>query len=314
MADGLRVRRVAIVLNRCSGAQEGDTRRDEIAAAFARHGSMILDFIDVADSRAISALGRPADGTEPDVVVAAGGDGTINTVANALAGTGRPMGIFPFGTFNYVARRYGLPDELEAAIDTVVAGRTITIAAGEVAGRLFLNNCSFGLYTSIIDARERHERMFGRSRMVAALSGILTVVGQHRRPRVRVEHAAGRWHLRASMVFIGANPLQLDELAPEIADQVDSGALAIVVVRAIDAWRLIKFAWRALFGAVLDAPEIEAVAVQSATVSLRRRRMRVVVDGELIIVPVPFEVKVRPDVLCLRAPAISPASSSPPDR
>lgn len=314
MADGLRVRRVAIVLNRCSGAQEGDTRRDEIAAAFARHGSMILDFIDVADSRALAALGRPADGTGPDVVVAAGGDGTINTVANALAGTRRPMGILPFGTFNYVARRYGLPDELEAAIDTVVLGRTITINAGEVAGRLFLNNCSLGLYTSIIDARERHERMFGRTRTVAALSGILTVLSGHRRPRVRIDHAAGRWHLRTSMVFIGANPLQLDELAPEIADQVDSGALAIVVVRAIDAWRLIKFAWRALFGAVLDAPEIEAIAVQSATVSLRRRRMRVVVDGELIIVPVPFEVKVRPDVLCLRAPAISSASSSPADR
>jgi diacylglycerol kinase family enzyme len=116
------------------------------------------------------------------------------------------------------------------------------------------------------------------------------------------------------MVFIGANPLQLDQLPPEIAARVESGALAIVVVRAIDAWRLVKFAWRALFGAVLDAPEIDAVAVQSATVSLRKRRTRVVVDGELITVPVPFEVRVRPNALLLRAPELNSTPSDLADR
>ena len=151
--DDLRIRHVAIVINPGSGAQEGQTRRDEIAAAFARHGSMILDFIDVADTRAIAAVARQAGGTSPDVIVAAGGDGTINTVANALAGTRQPMGILPFGTFNYVARRYGLPSDLDAAIDTIVTGRTIAIYAGEVAGRLFLNNFSLVLYTIIFYAR-----------------------------------------------------------------------------------------------------------------------------------------------------------------
>ena len=71
--------------------------------------------------------------------------------------------------------------------------------------------------------------------------------------------------MRASMVFIGANPLQLDELAPDIAAQVERGALVVVVVRAIDARRLLKFAWMALTGAVIEAPEIEATPSTRST-------------------------------------------------
>ena len=63
------------------------------------------------------------------------------------------------------------------------------------------------------------------------------MLGRHRRPLVRLRHRGGQQAMRASMVFIGANPLQLDELAPDIAAQVERGALVVVVVRAIDAPR-----------------------------------------------------------------------------
>ncbi len=301
------VRRVAVVLNCRSGSRQAGERQAEIETAFGRLG-VTAAFVEVADAGAVEALATRRDAPW-DVVVAAGGDGTVNTVANALARAARAgapvppaLGIVALGTFNYVTRRYALGETLEEAVRTVVAGRTIGIAAGEVSGRLFLNNCSLGLYTSIIDARERHKRMFGRSRVVALASALATVLGRHARTAVRIAQDGRERSLRASLLFVGANPLQLDELDPGIARQVGDGALALVVVRAVDLRRLLAFAWRALAGAVAEAPEIEAEAVQALTLALRRRRVRVVVDGELHLLPTPLEVRWRRDALRLRVP------------
>ena len=148
--------------------------------------------------------------------------------------------------------------------------------------------------------------MFGRSQVVALVSGIVTMLAGHARPRVRIAQEGRQRLLRASLVFVGANPLQLADLDPAIAQCVDDGALALVVVRAIDLRRLVGFAWRALTGAVIDAPEIEAEVVQSVTLALRSRRARVVVDGELVDLPGTLDVRWRRDALRLRVPAEPP--------
>lgn len=305
------MRRVAVVMNDHSGNGEATATRDEIDSAFRALG-VAVEFVDVADAAAVSA----AAGAEPafDAVVAAGGDGTINTVANALAaaaaangGTAAPLGAIALGTFNYVARRYALGETIEEAVRTVVAGRTVAIAGGEVAGRLFLNNCSFGLYTSIIDARERHKGVFGRHRLVALLSAIATMLGRHARLRVRIVHDGGMRKLRASLVFVGANPLQLADVDADAARRVEDGALALVVVRAINLRRLLGFAWQALRGAVVEAPGIELEVLRSVTLVLRRRSVRVVLDGELLELTQPLEVRWRGDALRLRVPAAAPS-------
>lgn len=310
--DAMQVRRVAIVGNPRAGSHGEAEGPDVLRSAFARRG-VRADLVDVADARAVDAVACAEGEDAPDVIVAAGGDGTINAVANALAGRDRVMGIVPMGTFNYVARRYGLPEEAQAAVDVVLEGRTLRIDAGDVNGRLFLVNCSLGLYTSIIDARERHNRSFGRNRLVALLSAMKILVTPHRRPRVRVEHARGLLDTRASMVLIGANPLQLDGIDPEVAAAVERGALAIVVVRAVDLWRLLKFAWKALTGKVAEAPEIEAFVVDDARVWLRAARVRVVVDGETVVLPTPLALASRPGALRLRVPLpVEPAAAPSP--
>jgi len=57
-----------------------------------------------------------------ECVVAAGGDGTIRGVVGALSGTGVELGVIPLGTFNYFVRSYGIPQEVENAIDDICAG------------------------------------------------------------------------------------------------------------------------------------------------------------------------------------------------
>jgi diacylglycerol kinase family enzyme len=98
------------------------------------------------NGRELTALARLAIEEHGGIVVAAGGDRTINAVASALVGTDSPMGVLPLGTLNHFAKDLKIPLELESAVATMLTGRVVRIDVGEVNGHLFLNNSSLGIY------------------------------------------------------------------------------------------------------------------------------------------------------------------------
>jgi lipid kinase, YegS/Rv2252/BmrU family len=108
-----------------------------------------------------------------DVVVAVGGDGTVNEVVNGLADTDMPLGIVPAGTVNVLALELGIPFDVERACDVIVAGRTLPLDVGTANGRRFTLMLGAG-----IDAMTVHEldplakRRFGRLAFVS--TGVLS--------------------------------------------------------------------------------------------------------------------------------------------
>jgi YegS/Rv2252/BmrU family lipid kinase len=117
-------RRCAVILN---PAKVSDGFRDAMSArlAAARWTDPIWLETTVEDpgrSMAVRAVEQ-----QVDLVVAAGGDGTVRIVADGLANTGIPMGIVPSGTANLLARNLGIPMAEADAIDVVLSGRTRTI-------------------------------------------------------------------------------------------------------------------------------------------------------------------------------------------
>ncbi|HEX5291847.1 MAG TPA: diacylglycerol kinase family protein, partial [Streptosporangiaceae bacterium] len=85
----------------------------------------------VADSPALTRLAVEAGA---DLVVAAGGDGTVRACAAALAGTGIPLAIVPLGTANLVARALGVPGQAGRALGVAFGGRDQPIDLGRVTG------------------------------------------------------------------------------------------------------------------------------------------------------------------------------------
>jgi diacylglycerol kinase (ATP) len=87
----------------------------------------------------------------PDVdrVVICGGDGSVNAAARGLMETGLPFGVLPLGTGNDLARTLGLPEDLLAAADVIVAGRVRPIDLGMVNDKPFFNVASLGLSTDL---------------------------------------------------------------------------------------------------------------------------------------------------------------------
>ena len=109
-------------------------------------------------------MAEEAARSDAEVIVAAGGDGTIDGIASVLADTGKILGVLPLGTFNLFANRLNIPLDLEAALHTAVNGRVAEINVGEVNGRVFLSRSSVGLYPFALRHREEMFRRFGRSR------------------------------------------------------------------------------------------------------------------------------------------------------
>lgn len=103
-----------------------------------------------------------------DLVVAAGGDGTVAAVAHLLVGGALPLGIVPMGTGNLVARELGIPLDVESAVALLAGAHTLRrIDAMRIGGRTFLLNAGVGINAEVIDQTSRlGKSLFGRSAYV----------------------------------------------------------------------------------------------------------------------------------------------------
>ena len=302
--------RIIIVANSKSGST-ASSALDQLINALRARGAEV-EALTTEQPAQLAALAKKVCESKPDVAVAFGGDGTVNTLANALAGSKVPMGIAPRGTFNYVAKQYGLPESPEDIAELLTTGSAQPIAAGEVNGKLFLNNCSFGLYTDVIEARERHKAQWGRYRLVAVISALATALRSTARLPLKLTGAENgtHHHGRASLFFAGVNPRQFADSGFEISDAVADGALGFVVVDTISAGRIVKMIAGAAAGTVEQLQHVTAFTDTTLRAEvLRRRPLKVVIDGELLRMNSPLQFHYRAAALQLVIPASSQAAA-----
>ncbi|WP_433565221.1 diacylglycerol/lipid kinase family protein [Nocardia sp. CA-151230] len=128
------IRSIALVTNPLSGHGKGALVAVEAANRFAAHGVQVTEIRgeSAAESERLVRKALADPDARPDAVVAAGGDGLVGVVLQALVGTGVPLGLIPGGTGNDLARELGVPDDTDAAVATVVGGRTRAIDLGTV--------------------------------------------------------------------------------------------------------------------------------------------------------------------------------------
>src|SRR5690606_8101668 len=110
------------------------------------------------------------------IVVAAGGDGTINAVAQAALGSRCVLGVLPHGTFNYFCRTHGIPEDVELATRLLLAARVQPVQVGLVNDKVFVVNASIGMYPRLLEDRETFKRQYGRSRLVALWAAAMTML------------------------------------------------------------------------------------------------------------------------------------------
>jgi diacylglycerol kinase family enzyme len=254
------------------------------------------------------AIAQAVEAGHP-VLVAAGGDGTIAAVAEAAIAHDRTLGILPMGTFNFVARGLGIPEELGAATARLLDGRARAVPVADVNGRLFLNNASLGIYPAILREREGIYRRWGRSRLAAYWSVLRTVMGAFRPLHLRVTVDGTKVRARTPLVFVARSAFQLDHYGLEGAEAVRQGRFALFVAPDAAPLRLALIALRLTLGGLRPGRDIALVVCDEIVVETRARRLLVAHDGERTPLATPLRFRVRPDALRVIVPDTAPGDT-----
>ncbi|AXA91077.1 diacylglycerol kinase family protein [Massilia sp. YMA4] len=298
-----------IVLNAGSGAAETDERRSAIEAVLNQAGRRfhieLVDDPERIDEQARAQAERArADGA---ILVAAGGDGTINAVARQAVEHGCPFGALPQGTFNYFGRTHGISQDLTDAVHALLRASIRPVQIGTVNGRIFLVNASIGLYPKLLEEREHDKRQFGRSRFVAALSALKTLVLPHRRLRLSLEAEGKEIHLRTSTLFVGNNRLQMEQVGlTEVTPAVADGELAALAPKPVGRLRMLLLMARGALGMLADTDDLVAFGFRRMTVRTPRygrKRLKAAVDGEVLHLTAPLQFEALAGKLLLLVPA-----------
>ena len=298
-----------VVLNAGSGRNDADEEQAVMARVF-EDGGRLVEFLQIHKPEDIAEVAGRAVAlahTRGGVVVAAGGDGTINAVASAVLGSGCPFGVLPQGTFNYFGRANAIPQSTEAAARALLGASISQVQVGQVNGRVFLVNASVGLYPQLLEDREAWKQQFGRSRAVAFVSGLATLLKAGKQLLLRIESGGKLAVLRTPTLFVGNNHLQLSRVGIDAAQvsAVAQGQLAAIVVKPIGTAALFALLLRGLLGRLGDAENIDSFSFRRLTVTpAKAKKIKVATDGEIVWMapPLVFQVAEQPLLLMVPAP------------
>lgn len=240
-------------------------------------------------------------------VVAVGGDGTMNAVAQFAIEHGCPFGLLPQGTFNYFSRSHGIDLALEQGVQALLDAQVVAVQAGTVNGHHFLVNASLGLYPTLLQDREDYKKQWGRYRWVAMLAAVMTILRHDAQLRIQIALPGISRKLRTPTLVVGNNSLQLTQLGLPFAHAPEQGQLAAIALKPVGRMALLWLLVRGAFGRLGDADNIISFPFRQMTVATRgRRRIRVATDGEVMILRTPLEFSVSSRPLLLLRPKPEP--------
>ena len=256
---------------------------------------------ELAPGESLTDRVREAVASGCDLILAAGGDGTVSSVADALVGTETPLGIVPLGTANVLAGELGIPFDLDAACAVVAGDHALTrIDAMEMGGKHYVTQVGVGLDAVMIrDTSGEHKRRFGR---VAYLWTAATrLIGiQPRRFTLTVDGSTTR--ARASQVLVansgtlGSRPFRW---GPDI--RPDDGRLDVCIIRARTVFDFLRLGWHFVLGQHRRSPGVKYLPASRSVTIATRRPMPVQADGE-IVGRTPVTVHVVPGAVRVAVP------------
>jgi YegS/Rv2252/BmrU family lipid kinase len=289
-----------VIVNASSGAGVRAGVRQRLVEAFEAAGTDARISL-IADGAELVRLAHSAARGNAKTVVAGGGDGTMSSVAAALIGSDKTLGVLPLGTMNHFAKDLGIPLDMEGAVGTIAAGHAVRVDVGEVNGRIFLNNSSLGLYPRIIRERERQQRL-GWGKWPAYVWAAFAVLRRYPFLEIRLSVEGRDLTDRTPFVFVGNNEYQMDRLTIGSRASLDRGQLSIYAASHTGRLGLIRLALRALLGDLRQDRDLLAFAAADLRVDTRRKRVRVALDGEVTVMEPPLSYRVRPGALRVLAP------------
>ena len=302
---------IQFVINAAAGSSDADTKRAVIESVLQVEGRCgDLHFCTPAQLAGVARESAQRALLTRAAVVAVGGDGTLNTVAQAAHAVGCAMGVVPQGTFNYFARTHGIPADPAEAVRLLLHATPLPVQVAGINERVFLVNASLGLYPHLLEDREAYKARFGRTRWVAFVAACATLLRAQRRLRLRIETGGTVRDVQTLTLFVGNNRLQLQQFGAEPEDTLagtpGDGSMAALVLRPIGTLSMLGLMLHGAMGRLGEAAGVERFEfehlVVKPTLPQGRRGVKVAFDGEVTMMRAPLDFRVLAKPLYLLGP------------
>lgn len=272
------MKRARIIYNPTSGREAFKKELPTVLERFEIAGYETSAHATTSEGDAIKAA-KIAVERRYDLVVAAGGDGTISEVINGLAEQEyRPkLGIIPVGTTNDFARALCIPRDIKKAVDAILAEQSMFLDIGRVNDRYFMNIAGGGKLTELTyEVPSRLKTMLGQ--LAYYMKGI-EMLPSLKPTRVKIEYD-GQVLDDDIMLFLVSNTNSVggfEKLAPSA--KFDDGYFDLIILKKMNLAEFIRIASLALRGAHLDDKNVIYTQAQSIKVT-PEDKMQLNIDGE----------------------------------
>jgi diacylglycerol kinase family enzyme len=292
---------IEIIINAHSGARRAQEMKVILERVLANSGRSYG--ISIAARRDLAGVIKEKAATDCEILVAAGGDGTIRGIAEAALARDKTLGVLPLGTFNYFARSLGIPLDLEAAARVILEGEKRPVSVFDLDGRLVLNSSSIGITPAVLSRRRKLYQRFGRSQLNTYLSVFLTAFQAPPRLQVRLATRDGEVVRQTPMVMVCSNAFQIESFALAGRECLEADQIAVYVARMAGRLTIFRLGLRTFMRRLRVGTDYEVICASDVTIErLRRRRFRVAIDGELERRESPLRFRINSKRLLVVAP------------
>jgi YegS/Rv2252/BmrU family lipid kinase len=295
--------RALIVFNPVAG--QSSTMEDDLFAACEvwRSGGWIVELRPTAAPGDGAQIARTAAAEGYDIVVAAGGDGTVNEVINGLVGTRTALATLPIGTVNVWARELGMPLQPRAAAEALLTANVQQIDLGKAGDHYFLLMAGIGFDAAVTAEVRPHEKR--RLGVLAYAVRAMLLATRFLGARTRITLDGRVIRSRILMIVIGNSQLYGGFVKLTARANMNDGLLDVCVIKGKSLrgapWRIFSVVTRRYN----RDPEVEYHRSRSIKIEANPP-LPVQIDGDPIgHTPMVFEAV--PNALC----ALIPATATP---
>lgn len=300
---------IYVILNPIAGHSSAEELRNSIDTRFQNSG-FTFEIYETTGKENVAEITRTACKGGTELVIAAGGDGTVAGVVNGLKDSGIPLGIVPVGTGNGLARALGIPLDPEAALDLIAGDhKMIKLDAMQVGDQYYILNVSAGISARAMrDTPVEVKRRFGM--LGYAWTIFKEIIGvQTRRFALNVDghevNVSASEILVSNGAFLKEPPFPLGP--PEFFNDAQFD-IYILTTRSLTGY--IRIIWNYIFKGGRKSDLRHLTVKEKVNIDAIRRPQPVQADGE-VIGHTPVEIQMVHDALNVIVPKEIPSNNNP---
>lgn len=237
-------------------------------------------------------------------VIVGGGDGTVASAAAILAGQEKPLGILPLGTFNLAARDVGMPMDWKEAARLLVTAPVGEMDLLDVEGKLYLCVVVLGFYPALVMGQpEYHGNWIVKT--IRTLMDAFRNAATFPPLNLRLNDGESVSTHRTRMALLANNDYEdIFGILPK-RRSLDAGYFTLYILKDLSRAGLVRSIFTWLLGRWKQDREITVLRATELQIDeKRKRRLTVMMDGEVEKMSLPFQVTLRPKALRIIAPRL----------